>query len=114
MIDTAMGPNVLWLAEWFTEVVELKPGMCVLDLGCGMAASSIFLAKEFGVNVVAADLWIRAGDNHKRIESAGLLHLVTPLHVEAHAMPFAENSFDAVVSFDAYHYFGTDDLYVGY
>ncbi len=114
MIDTAMGPNVLWLAEWLSEAVELKPEMRVLDLGCGMAASSIFLAKEFGVQVLAADLWIRPADNQKRIEAAGLSHLITPMHVEAHAMPFAENSFDAIVSFDAYHYFGTDDLYVGY
>lgn len=114
MIDTAMGPNVLWLAEWLSEAIELKPGMRVLDLGCGMAASSIFLAKEFGVQIIAADLWIRPGENQKRIEAAGLSHLITPLHVEAHAMPFAENAFDAIVSFDAYHYFGTDDLYLGY
>ncbi len=29
-------------------------------------------------------------------------------------MPFAEGYFDAIVSFDAYHYFGTDDLYLEY
>jgi SAM-dependent methyltransferase len=29
-------------------------------------------------------------------------------------LPFAEGYFDAILSFDAYHYFGTDDLYVGY
>jgi hypothetical protein len=49
MIDNAMGPNVLWLTEWLCEAVELKPGMRVLDLGCGKAASSIFLAREFGL-----------------------------------------------------------------
>jgi cyclopropane fatty-acyl-phospholipid synthase-like methyltransferase len=114
MIETAMGPNVLWLAEWLTEAVELKPRMRVLDLGCGMAASSIFLAKEFGVNVAATDLWVRPTENQKRIDAAKLSHLITPLHVEAHAMPFAENAFDAILSFDGYHYFGTDDLYLGY
>ena len=35
----------------------LEPGMRVLDLGCGKGLSSIFLAKEFGVQVWAADLW---------------------------------------------------------
>jgi SAM-dependent methyltransferase len=29
-------------------------------------------------------------------------------------MPFAADYFDAIVSFDAYHYFGTDDLYLGH
>lgn len=114
MIDTAMGPNVLWLAEWLCEAVELKPGMRVLDLGCGRAASSIFFAKEFGVHVTAADLWIAPTENQIRIEQAGLAHLIQPLHVEAHTMPFADNSFDAIVSLDAYHYFGTADLYLGY
>jgi cyclopropane fatty-acyl-phospholipid synthase-like methyltransferase len=38
---------------------------------------------------------------------------VFPLLAEAHAMPFAHGFFDAIVSMDAYHYFGTDDLYLG-
>jgi hypothetical protein len=32
----------------------------VLDLGCGRASSSIFLRREFGVQVWAADLWFSA------------------------------------------------------
>jgi SAM-dependent methyltransferase len=38
----------------------------------------------------------------------------SPCPAEAHDLPFAEASFDAIISFDAYHYFGTDDLYLGY
>ena len=34
--------------------------------------------------------------------------------VEAHDLPFAEGYFDAIVSVDAYHYFGTDALYLPY
>lgn len=114
MFDTMMGPNVLWLAEWASQAVPLHEGMRVLDLGCGKAASSIFLAKEFGVSVCAADLWIKPTDNWKRIEAAGVSDRVLPVHAEAHALPFAEGYFDAILSFDAYHYFGTDDLYLGY
>ena len=33
---------------------------------------------------------------------------------EAHAFPFAAGFFDAVVSIDAVHYFGTDVLYLDY
>jgi SAM-dependent methyltransferase len=110
----AMGPNVLWLAEALSQVLELRAGMRVLDLGCGRAASSIFLAKEFGVQVVATDLWIRPSENWPRIVEAGVADRVLPLHAEAHDLPFADGCFDAIVSLDAYHYFGTDDLYVGY
>jgi cyclopropane fatty-acyl-phospholipid synthase-like methyltransferase len=111
--DTTMGPNILWLTEWGTEAVPLRPGMRVLDLGCGKAASSIFLAREFGVTVWAADLWIKPEDNLERIEAADMAERVLPVHAEAHALPFAEGYFDVIVSFDAYHYFGTDDLYLG-
>ena len=111
---TMMGPNVLWLAEWASQAVALRPGMRVLDLGCGKAASAIFIAKEFGATVWAADLWVPPTENWARIGAAGLADCVFPVHAEAHALPFAEGYFDAVVSFDAYHYFGTDDLYLGH
>ena len=113
IVDNLMGPHVLWLAEYLSETLELKPGMRVLDLGCGKAVSAIFFAKEFGVQVTAADLWIKPSENQKRIDAAGMAASVTPIHAEAHALPFAEESFDAIVSLDAYQYFGTDDLYLG-
>ena len=113
VVDNLMGPNVLWLAEYASQVLDLKPGMRVLDLGCGKAVSSIFFAKEFGVQVTAADLWIKPDENAKRITAAGVGDRVLPVHAEAHALPFAEGQFDLIVSLDAYQYFGTDDLYLG-
>lgn len=113
VVDNLMGPNVLWLAEYASQALDLKPGMRVLDLGCGKAVSSIFFAKEFGVQVTAADLWIEPDENAKRIAAAGVGDRVFPVHAEAHALPFAEGQFDVIVSLDAYQYFGTDDLYLG-
>ncbi len=113
-LESWVGPNVLWLTEWATEVLPLEPSMRVLDLGCGKAYSSIFLAKEFGVTVWAADLWIDPEQNHKWTVEAGLSDRVLPLRAEAHELPFAKGYFHAIVSIDAYHYFGTDDLYLGY
>ncbi|OGO32744.1 MAG: hypothetical protein A2Z29_08015 [Chloroflexi bacterium RBG_16_56_11] len=107
-----MGPNVLWLAEWLSEKMDLKPGDRVLDMGCGKALSSIFLAREFGVQVWANDLWISATENWQRVREAGLDDRVFPIHAEAHALPYAEEFFDALVSLDSYQYFGTDDLYL--
>jgi cyclopropane fatty-acyl-phospholipid synthase-like methyltransferase len=109
-----MGPNALWLAESLSEVLPLSAGMRVLDLGCGKALSSIFLAREFGARVWAADLWIPPSENWERIRAAGAEHDVVPMRVEAHDLPFAAGFFDAIVSFDAYHYFGTDDLFLAY
>lgn len=112
-VRNAMGPNPLWLLERLCDHLELRPGMRMLDLGCGRAATSIFLAREFGVQVCAADLWIAPTDNARRIQEAGVAAQVLPLRVEAHTLPFAEEWFDAIVSIDAYHYFGTDAFYLG-
>jgi SAM-dependent methyltransferase len=114
VIENQMGPHVLWLTESLMEVMEIRPGMRVLDLGCGRAMSSVFLAKEFGAQVWATDLWIAEADNRERLAAAGVADLVTAVHAEAHSLPFAPESFDAIVSVDAYQYFGTDDLYLGY
>jgi cyclopropane fatty-acyl-phospholipid synthase-like methyltransferase len=114
MMDNMMGPNAVWLMESLADGLRLEPGMRVLDMGCGKAISSIFLAKEFGVQVWATDLWISATENWERIREERVENHVYPIHAEAHALPFADGFFDAMVSVDAYHYFGTDDLYLDY
>ncbi|HEY3330250.1 MAG TPA: methyltransferase domain-containing protein [Capsulimonadaceae bacterium] len=107
-----MGPSALMIVDELTSNLPLRPGMRVLDLGCGMGLTSLFLAKEFGVTVFATDLWISASDNYERIRGLGLDHLIVPIHAEARVLPYASGYFDAVVSVDAYHYFGADDEYL--
>jgi SAM-dependent methyltransferase len=114
MLDSQMGTNAVWLTEWLCEALAVESGMRVLDLGCGRAMSSIFLAREFGARVWAADLWTSPDCNWRRVQEAGAGELVYPFRVEADALPFAAGFFDAVVSIDAYQYFGTDDLYLNY
>lgn len=114
VLENQMGPHPLWLTEWLCQGLNLKRGMRILDLGCGKGLSSIFLAKEFGTQVWATDLWISASDNRKRIEAAGLIDTVYPIHCDARNLPYAEEFFDAIVCVDAYIYFGTDDLYLDY
>ena len=64
------GANPLWLTEWLSESLDLRPGLRVLDLGCGRALSSIFLYREFGVQVWATDLWFSASEKLQRIRDA--------------------------------------------
>src|SRR5215813_10598323 len=108
------GANALWLTEWLATAIDLRPGMRVLDLGCGRAASSIFLCREFGVQVWATDLWFSASENIQRIRDAGVDDSVFPLHADARSLPFAAEFFDAIVSIDSFPYYGTDDFYLDY
>lgn len=108
------GANSLWLTEWLGEAMRLKPGMKVLDLGCGKALSSIFLHREYGVQVWATDLWFSASENLQRVTDADAGHGVFPIAADARSLPFCEGFFDAVVSIDSFMYYGTDDLYLNY
>jgi cyclopropane fatty-acyl-phospholipid synthase-like methyltransferase len=108
------GANALWMTEWLAAALDLRPGMRVLDLGCGRAASSIFLWREFGVQSWATDLWFNASENMQRIRDAGANDGVFPIHADARSLPFAAGFFDAIVCIDCFPYFGTDDLYLNY
>jgi SAM-dependent methyltransferase len=108
------GANSLWLTEWLASELSLKPGMRVLDLGCGRAASSIFLHKEFDVQVWATDLWFSPSENLQRIRDAGVEDGVFPIHADARELPFADEFFDAIVSIDSFPYYATEDLYLNY
>jgi SAM-dependent methyltransferase len=106
------GANPLWLAEWLSSAMDLAAGMRVLDLGCGRAVSSIFLWREFGVQVWAADLWFSASENLQRIRDAGAVDAVFPLNADARSLPFADGFFDAIFCIDSFPYYGTDDHYL--
>ncbi|MDZ7814433.1 MAG: methyltransferase domain-containing protein [Planctomycetota bacterium] len=114
VVENQMGPNALWLTEWLREDLKITTHDRVLDLGCGKAMSSVFIAREFGASVIANDLWTDASDNFKRIREAGLAKIVCPVRAEAHSLPYAHGFFTCVVSIDAYQYFGTDEMYLPY
>ena len=112
VLESMMGPNVLWQTEALCEVLPLEPEMRVLDLACGKVASSIFLAREFGVTVWAVDMLVSATSNGKRVEDAGLADRVFPLRADARSLPVPKDYFDAIVCVGGYQYFGTDALYL--
>jgi cyclopropane fatty-acyl-phospholipid synthase-like methyltransferase len=114
MAGVSGAANPLWLTEWLTKSLELKPSMRVLDLGCGRGLSSIFLCREYGVEVWAADLWFDPTDRWNRVCDAKLDNQIHPMRLDARSLPFPNEYFDAVISIDSFFYFGTDDLYLAY
>src|ERR1700722_7383266 len=64
--DNALGENALCQVESLARRLPLRAGMRVLDLGCGKATSSIFLAREFGIEAWAADAATSPTENRKR------------------------------------------------
>jgi cyclopropane fatty-acyl-phospholipid synthase-like methyltransferase len=103
-----MGPHPLWQLEDLTTTMDLQVGDRVLDLGSGRGATSVFLAREFGSIVTAADLWVPAAEATATFREAGVADQVTAVQADARTLPFGEEEFDAIVSIDAFEYFGTD------
>lgn len=109
-----MGPNPVKLQQELLQNHRIPAGATVLDLGSGQGVTSVFLAKEYGFRVFAADLWSDPTDNMHFFEQMGLTsRQIIPVHADANDLPFAHDFFDAVVSTDSYNYFGRDPEYLG-
>ena len=108
-----MGPNPMKLEEELLTGHRIPAGSVVCDLGSGQGLTSVFLAKEYGFTVYAADLWSEPEDNRRFFAQMGLTDAqVLPVKADASALPFAPETFDAVVSIDSYHYFGRDPAFL--
>ena len=81
------------------ERVETRPGLTVLDVGCGTGFPAIELANRLGAGsrVLAVDVW-RAALERVRLKAESQEVRVVALRAEAERLPFAASLFDVVVS----------------
>lgn len=108
-----MGPNPIKLEEELLQDNLIPEGATVCDLGSGQGLTSVFLAKEYGFKVYAADLWSDPEENRKFFKKMGLTdEQIVQVKADAEDLPFEKEFFDAVVSTDSYNYFGRDPEYL--
>ena len=108
-----MGPNPLKLEEELLTGHRIPAGAVVCDLGSGQGLTSVFLAREYGFKVYAADLWSDPEENRIFFHEMGLTDdQIIPVKADAEALPFDKEFFDAVVSTDSYNYFGRNPDYL--
>ena len=113
LMGKIMGPNPLKLEEELLTGHRIPDGATVCDLGSGQGLTSVFLAKEYGFKVYAADLWSDPEDNRRFFSEMGLNgEQIVPVKADAEDLPFEKEFFDAVVSTDSYNYFGRDPDYL--
>ncbi|MEG1516183.1 MAG: methyltransferase domain-containing protein [Clostridia bacterium] len=109
-----MGPNPLKIQEELLNNHKIPSNAMVCDLGSGQGVTSVFLAREYGFMVYAADLWSDPAENQKFFEEMGLdAAQIIPVKADATDLPFEKDFFDAVISTDSYNYFGRDPSYLG-
>ncbi|MCI2055594.1 MAG: methyltransferase domain-containing protein [Oscillibacter sp.] len=108
-----MGPNPVKLEEELLQNHQIPAGAVVCDLGSGQGLTSVFLAKEYGFTVYAADLWSDPAENQAFFDEMGVpVGKIIPVKADAEHLPFEPSFFDAVVSTDSYNYFGRDPKYL--
>ena len=108
-----MGPNPIKLEEELLTNHQIPKDATVCDLGSGQGLTSVFLVKEYGFKVIAADLWSDPEENREFFRKMGLTdEQIVPVKADAEALPFEKEFFDAVVSTDSYNYFGRDPDYL--
>jgi SAM-dependent methyltransferase len=101
------GGGGLYLAVQMVRTLRLKPGDLVLDLGCGKGATSIFLAKHYGVHLVALDLWTSAEFLTEKFKAEGCSGWISAIQMDAtQPLPFPENHFDAIFCMNSFNFYG--------
>jgi SAM-dependent methyltransferase len=98
LLGDSFHPGGLELTQRLATLLELRPGMRVLDVASGKGESAIFLAKEVGCEVVGLDLGAEnVHEAMRRAEAANVAALTTFKHGDAESMDFPKASFDCVI-----------------
>lgn len=111
--EKIMGPNPLKLTEELLEDNQIPAHALVCDLGSGQGVTSVFIVKEYGFKVYAADLWSDPAENAVFFQTLDLSEeQIVSVKADALNLPFAREFFDAVISTDSYNYFGREKYYL--
>jgi len=96
--------------------LKFSPGMKVLDVGCGLGGSAIYMATTFGVEVWGVDLsknMIAIAQQYKEEQT---FKIKEKLHFEqgdARELKFPENHFDIIYSRDTINHIpGKEELFL--
>jgi len=108
--ETMWGPNAIRQSEELASHFTITKDMRILDLGCGMGLSSLYLAQEYGAEVFATDLFADPTNNYERFKSLDIADKIIPMIMDAaQPLPFAKNYFDVIFSVGAYNVFGDNE-----
>ena len=88
-----------------TQGCGLGPGKRVLDAGCGVGGTAITLAEEYGVRVTGlTNCGPHVAVAAQKAQERGVGHLVEFLEGDFMDLPFADESFDAVLNQESFCY----------
>lgn len=110
-----MAPGGLLLARLMADKIGISNGMRVLDIGCGLGQSSVFLAKQFNCDVVSLDLYVDVYSRKKIAEENNVANKILMLQGDIRkGLPEGIGHFDLIFCMQAFHSFGTNSFILKY
>lgn len=98
LLGDSFHPGGLALTQRLGQLLDLQPGQRVLDVAAGKGASAIFLAQQFGCQVVGVDygpnIIAEATANAKQARVADRVRFE---HDDAEHLRFDDDSFDVII-----------------
>ena len=80
------------------DLCHLKQAQRVLDVGCGIGAGPVYIARRFGCRVMAVDISAKMISwSKQRAIREGFADLIDFREADVCDLPFKENGFDAVI-----------------
>lgn len=93
-----IGCGGLYLLTKMIRKMNLKKGDIILDLGCGMGSSSIYLAKHFDITIIAVDYWNSPDILNEKAKLELCSNRIIPLQIDiTQEIPFPKEYFDAIL-----------------
>ncbi|WP_438350656.1 methyltransferase domain-containing protein [Paenibacillus sp. FA6] len=97
-----LGAGSYEMALPLVNALNITAGMRVLEVGAGTGQVAATLAKFWGVSVITLEPWESLKDIQEYSSEQGVENQVLPLNINAKCMPFADESFDAVLSIGSF------------
>jgi len=81
------------------DLCQIKPGDYVLDVGCGVGATPVYLASQISCQVMGVDILPSMVERaQKMADKQGVNHLAAFRVADAQELPFPDNHFDVVIT----------------
>jgi len=85
--------------EELARLCHFSPGKTILDVGCGVGVTPVFIAKKYNCKVVGVDILEgMAARSRQRAKKEGVQDKVTFKVADAQDLPFEDDTFDAVIT----------------
>lgn len=104
----AWGPGSMEMAQSLVEATHIKEGMRVLEVGGGSGQIATTIAQYWHATVVTLEPWSDGTEIQTYAKQHNVENQVLAMKLKAQHMPFASETFDAIISVGSFEMIGDE------